>query len=129
MASGGAYPGDLMTMSVFRPVSLPGNYLNVRLVGTTSNRNALGARIRLDAGGRSQYRHVSGGSGFGCLPYEQHFGLGKIETVDSLEIIWPGGLIQRIDSLPSNTTVRITEGRAEWEEVYKPKQMVAELSA
>jgi tetratricopeptide (TPR) repeat protein len=129
MASGGAYPGDLMTMSVFRPVSLPGNYLNVRLVGTTSNRNALGARVRLDAGGRSQYRHVSGGAGFGCLPYEQHFGLGRIETVDSLEIVWPSGVKQRIHNLPSNTTIRITEGRAEWEEVYKAKQMAAELSA
>jgi FG-GAP-like repeat len=53
MASGGAYPGDLITTSVFRPIKLPGHYLNVRLVGTKSNRNAIGARVRLDAGGKA----------------------------------------------------------------------------
>jgi hypothetical protein len=69
MASGGLYPGDLLTTSVFRPKTLPGNYLNVRLVGTKSNRNAVGARLKLQASGRSQHRAVSPGSGFGCLPY------------------------------------------------------------
>jgi hypothetical protein len=119
MASGGAYPGDLMTMSVFRPTSLPGNYLNVRLVGVNSNRNAIGARLRLDAGGRSRHSLVSGGSGFGCLPYEQHFGLGTCVAVDALEIWWPGGARQHLEHLPVNTTIRIIEGRKGWEEVYK----------
>ena len=68
VATGGSYPGDLLTTSVFRPTTLPGNYLNVRLVGAKSNRNAIGARLKLETGGRSQYRLVSGGSGFGCLP-------------------------------------------------------------
>jgi hypothetical protein len=118
MASGGAYPGDLMTMSVFRPKTLPGNYLNVRLTGTTSNRNAIGARLRLDAGGRSRHHLVAGGSGFGCLPYEQHFGLGKCDRVDAIEIWWPSGLRQRLEELPVNTTIRIVEGRQSWKEVY-----------
>jgi len=121
MASGGAYPGDLLTTSVFRPKVLPGNYLNVRLVGTRSNRNAIGARLKLDAGGRSQHRLVSGGSGFGCLPYEQHFGLADLIQTDALEILWPSSLRQRIERPPVNTTIRIVEGRAGWEEVYKDK--------
>jgi len=119
LASGGAYPADLLTVSVFRPTTLPGNYLNVRLVGTRSNRNAVGARLKLEAGGRSQHRLVSGGSGFGCLPYEQHFGLGSLTQVDVLEISWPSGLRQRFVNLPFNDTIRITEGKDGWEPVYK----------
>jgi len=119
VADGGLYPGDLLTTLVCRPEKLPGNYLNVRLVGTSSNRNAIGARLKLDAGGRSQHRAVDGGSGFGCLPFEQHFGLAQIQRVDSLEIHWPNGLTQRLGSLPVNSTIRIVEGRPGWEDVYK----------
>ncbi len=123
MASGGAYPGDLLTTSVFRPKCLPGNYLNVRLEGTKSNRNAIGARLRLDAGGRSRHQLVCGGSGFGCLPFEQHLGLGDIDRVDALEIWWPSGLRQRLENLPCNTTIRIVEGRQDWTEVYGQKSL------
>jgi tetratricopeptide (TPR) repeat protein len=125
VATGGAYPGDLLTTNVFQPKTLPGHYLNVRFVGTRSNRNAIGARVRLDAGGRSQHRLVSGGSGFGCLPYEQHFGLGKAGKADRLEVIWPGGLHQSIENLPINTTIRITEGKDGWERVYPEKHAPA----
>jgi FG-GAP-like repeat/ASPIC and UnbV len=118
MASGGAYPGDLITTSVFRPIKLPGHYLNVRLVGTKSNRNAIGARVRLDAGGKSQHRLVGGGSGFGCLPFEQHFGLAALREAEALHVVWPSGLTQRIEHPPINTTIRITEGKPGWEEVY-----------
>lgn len=119
IADGGLYPGDLLTTLVFRPETLPGNYLNVRLVGASSNRNAIGARLKLEAGGRSQHRAVDGGSGFGCLPYEQHFGLARIERVDSLEILWPSGLQQQFHRLPVNQTIRIVEGRSDWEAVYQ----------
>jgi tetratricopeptide (TPR) repeat protein len=122
VAAGGSYPADLLTTSVFRPKTLPGNYLNVRLVGTQSNRSAIGARVRLEAGGRSQYRLVSGGSGFGCLPLEQHFGLGQLKKVDVLEIHWPSGLRQRIDNPPVNDTIRITEGGTGWDKVYPHKE-------
>lgn len=120
VASGGAYPGDLLTTAVYRPKRLAGNYLNVRLTGTRSNRDAIGARVELYAGGRSQHRLVSGGSGFGCLPYEQHFGLGTTAEADWMEIRWPNGLRERFDNVPVNTTIRVTEGKPGWEEVYIP---------
>ncbi len=116
------YPGDMLTISVFRPVELPGNYLNVRLAGTRSNRDAIGARIKLTAGGRDQHRQISGGPGFGCLPLEQHFGLAGLTKVDSLEIWWPSGCRQRIENPPLNDTIRITEGRDGWDRVYKHKR-------
>ncbi|MBZ5507082.1 MAG: CRTAC1 family protein [Acidobacteriia bacterium] len=120
VASGGAYPGDLLTTRVFYPKRLPGNYLNVRLEGTTSNRSAIGARICLEADGRKQYRDVSGGTNFGCLPFEQHFGLAAAHKVDALQIRWPSGLVQRFTGLPINDTVRFTEGRTGWERPYQP---------
>ncbi|HEX4602821.1 MAG TPA: CRTAC1 family protein [Candidatus Angelobacter sp.] len=119
VASGGAYPGDLLTTRVFCPKRLPGNYLNVRLVGTTSNRSAIGARICLEADGRKQYRDVSGGTNFGCLPFEQHFGLAAAQKVDSLQIRWPSGLVERFTGLPINDTVRFTEGKSGWERPYQ----------
>ena len=113
-ATGGAYPGDLMTTSVFAPKHRPGNYLAVLLQGTKSNRGAVGARLKLTAAGREQYRVINGGSNFGCLPPQQHFGLGELDRVDALEIWWPSGLRERFEDLPANTRVRIVEGTAGW---------------
>jgi len=118
VAAGGLYPGDMLTTTVFRPKRLPGNYLNVRLVGTRSNRDAIGARLKLRAGGREQHRLVSGGSSFGCSPYEQHFGLGTATQIEWLEIRWPSGHVQRLAQLPHNQSIRIVEGQAGWEAVY-----------
>jgi len=121
LCSGGAYPGDLMTMSVYQPKSVPGNYLNVRLVGTTSNRNAVGARLCLESGGRQIHLLVNGGTGFGCQPYEQHFGLGESRCVDSLRILWPNGLKQSLANAPINSTIEITEGKPGYREPYSVK--------
>lgn len=77
----------------------------------------------MNAGGRSVHLLVSGGSGFGCLPHEQHIGLGRCERVDSLNIIWPNGLQQYLENLPINNTIRITEGKRGYEEVYKQKTL------
>jgi hypothetical protein len=120
VASGGAYPGDLLTVGAFRPKERLGHYLNVRLVGVESNRSAIGARIKIEAGGRDQHRLVSGGSNFGCLPFEQHFGLGAETTVvDSIEIRWPSGREQRIEGpIAADNTIRITEGAPAVEDVY-----------
>jgi len=119
VAPGGAYPGDLLTTSVYCPTTLPGNYLNVRLVGVKSNRSAIGARVSIEAGGRKQFREVSGGTNFGCLPFEQHFGLAGILKVDAVEIGWPSGLKQRFEGAPVNSTVEFTEGGSTWKDVYR----------
>ena len=120
VASGGAYPGDLLTVGAFCPKERLGHYLNVRLAGIRSNRSAIGARVRLEAGGKSQHRLVSGGSQFGCLPFEQHFGLGTdTQVVDAIEIAWPSGARQRIAGpIAADDTIRITEGDDSLEDVY-----------
>jgi hypothetical protein len=86
IANGGAYPGDLHSTAVYYPNELPGNYLNVRVRGTKCNRDGIGAKITLRTGETQQNREVFAGSAFGSLPYEQHFGLGRLERVDSLQI-------------------------------------------
>jgi tetratricopeptide (TPR) repeat protein len=113
-ATGGAFPGDLLTTAVFAPKQRPGNYLAVLLTGTKSNRAAIGSRLKLVAGGREQYRVINNGSNFGCLPPQQHFGLGRLTAVDQLEVWWPSGLREVFEHLPVNTRVRITEGEGRW---------------
>ncbi|HEX4604629.1 MAG TPA: FG-GAP-like repeat-containing protein [Candidatus Angelobacter sp.] len=114
VGTGGNYPGDLMTSSVFCPKKRPGNYLAVHLTGTESNRSAIGARLRLVAGGREQHRVLNGGSNFGCLPPDQHFGLANLTCVESLEVWWPSGVKQRFENLPVNEKIWITEGQINW---------------
>ena len=121
VASGGLYPGDLQTSAVYRPKSSLGNYLNVRLTGVESNCDAIGARIKLRAGSRDQHRLVSGGSNFGCLPCEQHFGLGELTKVERMEIQWPNGQQQILEDLPVNTTLGIEEGKPGWRAIYAKK--------
>jgi hypothetical protein len=118
IAAGGGYPGDLLQTAVHCPKELPGNYLNVRLRGTKSNRDGNGARITLYAGTTKQLREVTNGSSFGCLPLEQHFGLAKAKHIDAIEIRWPGGLTQRVENPPLNKTILITEGHEAWQPVY-----------
>ncbi len=118
VAAGGAYPGDLLTTSVYCPKTLPGNYLNVRLTGVKSNRSAIGSRLTIEAGGKKQHREVSGGSNFGCLPLEQHFGLGDLGKVDAMTVRWPSGSRQRFENLPVNCTLEFVEGKDTWSDVY-----------
>ena len=125
IAAGGAYPGDLLQTAVHCPKELPGNYLNVRLTGTKSNRDGNGARITLFCGNSRQMREVTNGSSFGCLPLEQHFGLGPATEVDAIEIRWPSGLLQRVENPPVNETIRLIEGQPEWELVYAAKKLSA----
>jgi tetratricopeptide (TPR) repeat protein len=126
-ATGGNFPGDLLTTQVFAPKWRPGNYLAVLLTGAKSNRGAIGARLKLVAGGREQHRVVNNGSNFGCLPPQQHFGLGQLTAVEALEVWWPSGLRERFENLPVNTRVRIVEGEGRW--AAEPRGIVEETPA
>ena len=87
------------------------NALIVRLVGVTASRDAIGARLRLTAGSRTQVREVfTGGSYLGQSDIRQHFGLGAATTVDRIEIRWPDGKIETIPGLDANQIVTIREG-------------------
>ena len=72
--------------------------------------------MKLVAGGREQHRLVGGGSSFGCLPTQQHFGLGTLERVESVDVWWPSGVTQRVEGIAANRRIAITEEVEGWKE-------------
>jgi enediyne biosynthesis protein E4 len=99
------------TPSLLHNRSRGGNFINVAVSGTKSNRSGIGARILVTAGGRKRVSEVmSGGSYYSQNSLVSHFGLGSISTVDQLEIRWPSGLVQNWSALPVNQKVIATEG-------------------
>jgi hypothetical protein len=89
----------------------PIHFVKVRLVGTKSNRDGLGATVRVQAGGRTLTQYADGKSGYlsqSSLPL--YFGLGAATQIDALEVSWPSGRHTQLTSIPLNTTVRVTEG-------------------
>lgn len=71
------------------------NYLHLKLTGTKSNRDAIGARIHVKAGDLSMWRYINYGYGFGASHSEiAYFGLGKNSRIDSVTIFWPSGIKQ-----------------------------------
>lgn len=90
-----------------------GNFVNLRLVGTKSNRSAVGARVTVQTGTRRQIDEVmSGGSFFSQNDFTLHVGLGLAKSVDRVEVRWPSGLTQEWKSLPVKALVTLTEGDA-----------------
>jgi enediyne biosynthesis protein E4 len=88
------------------------NALLVRLVGTRSNRSAVGARLVLTAGPVTQVREVKAGSSYLAQnDLRQHFGLGRAAQVDRLEIRWPSGQTDALTNIASNQIVTVTEGK------------------
>ncbi len=76
----------------------PGNHwIAFHLVGTRSNRSAIGAEVTVEAGGTRQLKIVDGGSGFASQNDRRlHFGLGRTTQVDRAVIRWPSGTMQTI---------------------------------
>ncbi|MEZ4457020.1 MAG: CRTAC1 family protein [Gemmatimonadales bacterium] len=81
---------------VYRNRPDPANHwIGLQLVGTTSNRSAIGAEVEVTFGSAKQLKTVSGGSGFASQNDRRlHFGLGELDRVDRVEIRWPSGVVQ-----------------------------------
>jgi hypothetical protein len=79
------------------------HWITLRLVGTKSNRSAIGAKVRIEAGGRRQVAWVRGdGSYLSHNDLRVHVGLGAASRVDRLEIRWPSGLVETATGLAAN---------------------------
>lgn len=99
--------------SLLRNDSPPrGGFLSLRLVGTNSNRSAIGARVSVVAGTRRMVQEVRSGSSFmSSHDLRLHFGLGKNAEVRSIEIDWPtSGSKQVLTGIAANQFLEITEG-------------------
>ncbi|MAB81570.1 MAG: hypothetical protein CMJ89_19695 [Planctomycetes bacterium] len=115
---GGGFYADAFGNVLFENPGVEGHWLKLRLQGTTSNRSAVGAHVRVVVGKqkdeRSIYRTVGTGGSFGSNPLELHIGLGSAERVERIEIRWPGRAEKQVfRDLPADSVVRITEGDSE----------------
>jgi hypothetical protein len=103
-----------------------GNYkrhwLQIELVGTTSNRDAVGTRVRIDAGGSSQWREVVLGDSYGSQSsLRLHFGLNQHSTADKIEVYWPVSRItQTFNGVKADRILQITEGETDFVEKHYP---------
>jgi hypothetical protein len=87
------------------------NWLKVMLVGTKSNRSAIGSKVIAKYGGKIQAQTVMGQSSFYSVNDRRlHFGLGQNSYVD-LEIRWTNGLVERFGGVKSNQLVTVKEGQ------------------
>ena len=88
------------------------HWLGVHLIGTKSNRDALGAQLKLIAGDLVSYDQAKGGMSY-CSAQDPrlYFGLGNHARVVTLEITWPSGRHEVLPDLPSDQIVTIEEGR------------------
>jgi enediyne biosynthesis protein E4 len=97
--------------------SLNNNWIKVRTIGVKSNRSGIGARLRCvtqvsgEAKPHSQIDEVrSGGGYFSQNDLRVHFGLGKAEKVDLLEVRWPSGVVDTLKDVKANQLIFVKEG-------------------
>jgi len=80
-------------------MSYPNHWIAVRTIGTKSNRDGIGAKITIKAGGRVFVNEVRSGSSYSSSnDMRLHFGLGSAAKIDSLEVRWPTGAVESFDA-------------------------------
>jgi hypothetical protein len=88
-----------------------GHWIEIRLADASPNRDALGGRVRVAAGGRTQTRHLfTDGSYMSATAPRLHFGLGTATRVESVQIRWPGGRVETWRDLPADRAVVLRRG-------------------
>ena len=86
------------------------HWLELKLEGTASNRDGIGARIKVTAGGRVQYSHVSFAAGYASSSAAPtHFGLGPAASASLIEIRWPSGIVQELRDVAADRVIRVKE--------------------
>lgn len=108
---------DVVATAIGAPAELwindsPGghHWLEVQLEGVKSNRDGIGARIKVVAGGAAQYNHVSFAAGYASSSAgPTHFGLGASTSADLVEIHWPSGIVQELKNVPADRVLKVKE--------------------
>jgi len=109
---------DVLVFNVGAPPSLflnetrnDNHWITLHLVGTKSNRMAIGARVTLTTGNLKQVDEVrAGGSYLSTSDPRLHFGLGSAASFDRIEILWPSGLLEQFPRGPADRFVSLMEG-------------------
>jgi tetratricopeptide (TPR) repeat protein len=117
LEAGGATPGDRAHNALFLNPGHGNHWLTVRLVGTKTNRAAIGAGVRVDlpkpgGGVESRHRIITCGSSYGGNPFPLTIGLGQARSVVALEVSWPTSRTRQVfHDVPVDRAIEITEGR------------------
>jgi hypothetical protein len=86
------------------------HWLELQLEGTKSNRDAIGARVKVTAGNASQYNHVAFAAGYASSSAGPvHFGLGRNRVAEMVEIRWPSGTVQELKNVGADQIVKVKE--------------------
>ena len=89
-----------------------GNWVSLKLVGTKSNRDAIGARVTVSAAGHNQLQEVRSGGGYiSQSDFRLHFGLGKAAKSETVEVKWPSGQRQVFHDVEADKFYLIEEGK------------------
>jgi hypothetical protein len=87
------------------------HWLEILLIGTKSNRDGVGARVKVTVGDLVLFDQRKGGMSYQSAQDPRlHFGLGQRDHIDAIEIIWPSGAITRLPSLKSDQIIAVKEG-------------------
>ena len=108
---------DVVATALSAPAELwindsPGgnHWIAFQLQGTKSNRDGIGARIKLVAGGAAQYNQVSFAAGYASSSAgPTHFGLGPNKSAELVEIRWPSGIVQELSNVSADRVVKVNE--------------------
>ena len=123
---GGATIGDAHAIRLFHNPGHANDWINLKLVGVTSNRAAIGARISAtletpDSGTRVIHRIVTSGGSFGASPLQQHVGLGAGARIASVDVWWPtSGTRQHFTAVGKNQTLEIRELAQDYTRLERP---------
>ena len=123
---GGSYAGDKYADALYENPGFGNHWIAVQLVGTRSNRSAIGARIRLEVEeegkARTIFKTVNSGGTFGANPLRQTIGLGRASKIGRLEVFWPtSGETQVFQDVPVDRFIRIVEGEGRYRRLSLPK--------
>jgi len=87
------------------------HWLQILLIGTKSNRDGVGARVKVSAGDLVLYDQRKGGMSYQSAQDPRlHFGLGQRSRIDAVEIIWPSGMVTRLSNLKGDQIIAVKEG-------------------
>jgi hypothetical protein len=87
------------------------HWLQLLLIGTRSNRDAVGSRVKVSAGDLTLYEQKKGGMSYQSAQDPRlHFGLGNRTKIDLIEIRWPSGIVTRLSDIGCDQILAIKEG-------------------
>jgi hypothetical protein len=87
------------------------HWLQILLIGTRSNRDGVGARVKVSTGNLILYDQRKGGMSYQSAQDPRlHFGLGSRPIIDAIEIVWPSGVVTKLSNLKGDQIIAVKEG-------------------